>query len=109
MSFSGSCPDHCPGSTCANGNTDRTLCDGAPIYQNLGGYTLLRVFYDGSTTWQVSDAEAVNDCVGGQETVYLHSKQHPGNMGYAPTAPVYTLEYMDGSPDHISVAAFGGH
>eukprot|EP01043_Picozoa_sp_COSAG02_P005575 COSAG02_NODE_152_length_33208_cov_13.316591_15_plen_690_part_00 len=61
--------DHCPGGRYANGNTDSTLCDGAPVYQ-LGGpdgpvlYRWVGAKSDTFTTWYVSDSSTLTTCDG---------------------------------------------
>ena len=113
----------CPGGVSANGNTDPTLCDGAPVYQNgggfNGGYVLLRVSEDGGTRWYVSDPACLADCEfhgyysGESESGNLpgyipRSDLSPGRPGYAPTAPAYGQWSTPSSHESISVVAGGG-
>jgi hypothetical protein len=113
---------HCPGGRYANGNSDDTKCDGAPVYQRVGegggvdgsGPVLYR-YYDGGTTyWLVGPSDRLADCVGfGVYLTSLGSNQGP--TGGAPTAPEYSAG--DGWTDYdanptargtISVTAGGG-
>ena len=84
---------NCPGGQYANGNSDETKCDGAPVYQRVGegggvdgGGPVLYRYYNGDhTTWYVGPSDALNDCRG----AYLASDSNPGPLGDAPTAPGY--------------------
>eukprot|EP01046_Picozoa_sp_COSAG06_P010894 COSAG06_NODE_608_length_13862_cov_86.760355_5_plen_265_part_00 len=82
--------DHCPGGYYANGNTDPTLCDNAPVFQAGGpdGPVLYRFYFDGGTVWRVGPSDRLNDCypISGY---YLVSDLNPGRPGDAPTAPEY--------------------
>lgn len=87
--------DMCPGGRYArDGNTDRTLCDNAPVYQEggpdgprLDGPVLYRQYYsDGSgTRWCVGPSDRLNDCTNNNDA-YLQSDLNRG----APTAPMYS-------------------
>ena len=80
----------CPGGRYANGNTDPTLCDSAPVYQEggPGGPVLYRAYFgDGDTQWTVGPSVALNDC---RPNGYLVSDSNPGRPGGAPTAPGYS-------------------
>eukprot|EP01046_Picozoa_sp_COSAG06_P055111 COSAG06_NODE_10022_length_1766_cov_132.211758_2_plen_209_part_00 len=84
---------YCPGGDYANGNTDPTLCDSAPVYQEggPGGPVLYRRYYasdGGSTYWAVGPSDRLNDCYGGP--YYLSSALNPGRSGGAPAAPEYS-------------------
>eukprot|EP01046_Picozoa_sp_COSAG06_P021104 COSAG06_NODE_1571_length_9064_cov_22.348689_2_plen_171_part_00 len=92
---------HCPGGDYANGNSDDTKCDGAPVYQRVGegggvdggGPVLFRYYYGGSTTsWAVGSSDALADCAGGGDYLtYLQSLgSNQGPTGGAPTAPGYS-------------------
>lgn len=80
----------CPGGRYANGNTDPTLCDGAPVYQrqgddNNGGATILYRFFNGEdTVWYVGSSNALTYCSAAN---YLESASAPGG---APTASGYS-------------------
>jgi hypothetical protein len=113
----------CPGGANANGNSDATKCDGAPVYQRVGegggvdgsGPVLYRWYNGGydTTWWRVgpSDALAACDYYGNS---YLRSGSNQGPTGGAPTAPGYSAG--DGWTDRdnndargtISVSAGGG-
>jgi hypothetical protein len=112
--------NHCPGGDYANGNSDETKCDGAPIYQRVGegggvdgsGPVLFRYHYGSGTFWIVGTSDRLADCVG---YGYLESGSIPGATGGAPTAPGYSAG--DGWNDYdndptargtISVSAGGG-
>ena len=106
----------CPGGRYANGNTDRTLCDGAPAYQSADGTRVLLRWYNSGpdyTAWWVADRSALDACLGAPD--YLLSASNPGRLGSAPTAPGYSAG--DGWRDHnngqfgapIRVTAGGGH
>ena len=92
--------NHCPGGDYANGNSDDTKCDGAPVYQRVGegggvdgsGPVLYRV-YDGSyTEWYVGPSDRLADCISGGYgyPVYLRLGSNQGPTGGAPTAPGYS-------------------
>ena len=84
----------CPGGEFA-GNTDPTLCDGAPVYQKggsgSGGPVLLR--YPASsrgsgTSWIVAYGNyALEYCA--YNGLYLESDGNRQPVGSAPTAPAY--------------------
>eukprot|EP01046_Picozoa_sp_COSAG06_P076440 COSAG06_NODE_24399_length_664_cov_0.849558_1_plen_141_part_00 len=103
----------CPGGASAAGNTDPTLCDGAPVYQQQTGrnhYVLLRVSEQGGgTRWWVSESSSLGDCEvhknPGANYDYPRSDLNPGRPGYAPTAPAYGQWTPQRS---ISVVAGGG-
>ena len=110
---------HCPGGRNANGNSDETKCDGAPVYQRVGegggvdggGPVLYRWYYsDGNTAWSVGSSDALADCY--DNDLYLQS--NPGPSGGAPTDPGYSAGrgWADwGGPTAygtISVTAGGG-
>ena len=112
---------HCPGGAYANGNSDDTKCDGAPVYQRVGegggvdgsGPVLYR-FYYGDTEWHVGPSNALADCYSYGYPVYLQLGSNRGPTGGAPTAPEYSAG--DGSSDYdanptargtISVSAGG--
>ena len=86
---------HCPGGQYANGNSDETKCDGAPVYQRVGegggvdggGPVLYRWYYDGYTVWIVDPSDVLAGGVGGVD--YLQSGSNQGPTG-APTAPGYS-------------------
>ena len=103
----------CPGGASAAGNADPALCDGAPVYQNAGGYVLLRRSEGGGTRWYVSMGTSLADCewhdYGNFDyDHWARGDLNPGRPGYAPTAPAYgqwsTPEYHES----ISVVAGGG-
>ena len=105
--------DRCPGGSGANGNTDPTLCDGAPVYQHSDGRVLLRLSEGGgtSTQWIVSGQTSLSDCMfhgsGNIPPAEPHSSSS-GRPGYAPTAVAYG-EFSDGSyGDTAIVVATGG-
>jgi hypothetical protein len=100
---------HCPGGRNANGNSDETKCDGAPVYQRVGegggvdgsGPVLYRYYGDGGyTQWRVGTSDALASCGNnyGNERTYggfdsylsLGSNQAPPCCGGAPTAPGYS-------------------
>ena len=112
---------HCPGGAYANGNSDDTKCDGAPVYQRVGegggvdgsGPVLYRLYDGGTTAWLVGPSDALADCSVFNRYLRLGSNQGP--TGGAPTAPEYSAG--DGSYDYdtnptargtISVSAGGG-
>ena len=80
----------CPGGRFANGNTDPTLCDGAPVYQRQGdnggdaGVILYRFFNGDDTVWYVGSSNALAYCSGSN---YLESASAPAAD---PTAPSYS-------------------
>ena len=113
---------HCPSGQLANGNSDDTKCDGAPVYQRVGegggvdggGPVLFRAYGYGNTAWNVGSSAALATCRSGD---YLESGSIPGPTGGAPTAPGYSAG--DGWTDYdadpgggvtgtISVTAGGG-
>ena len=110
----------CPGGVNANGNTDSSLCDGAPIYQRADG---THVLYRGNltsssyiyTVWYVADSTALDDCWGSTyQYPYLDSDQKSGRLGSAPTAPGYSAgggwyDWKNGLAGGINVTAGGGH
>ena len=114
----------CPGGDYANGNSDETKCDGAPVYQRVGegggvdggGPVLYRYYYgsSGNTYWRVGSSGTLADC--GNSDYYLFSGSNQGPTGGAPTAPGYSAgdgwtdvdtgyPYATGT---ISVSAGGG-
>lgn len=111
---------HCPGGRYANGNSDDTKCDGAPVYQRVGegggvdgsGPVLFRYHYGDGTNWIVGSSDRLATCIGG--SCYLRLGSNQGPTGGAPTAPEYSAG--DGSVDFdnnnargtISVSAGGG-
>ena len=105
----------CPGGDYANGNTDPTLCDNAPVFQAGGpdGPVLYRVYdsYHGGTSWVVGPSDRLNDC-SYYDGSYLISDSNPGPLGgrEAPTAPVYG--WLDGENNYarttITVTAGDG-
>ena len=112
----------CPGGDYANGNSDDTKCDGAPVYQRVGeggavdggGPVLFRLYSSGTTYWDVGPSDRLADCYDGGG-VYLQLGSNQGPTGGAPTAPEYSAG--DGSYDYdadptargtISVSAGGG-
>ena len=112
---------HCPGGEFANGNSDDTKCDGAPVYQRVGegggvdgsGPVLLRYYSGGGTYWIVGPSDRLANCGDGSYD-YLRLGSNQGPTGGAPTAPEYSAG--DGSVDFdnnnargtISVSAGGG-
>ena len=112
---------HCPGGAYANGNSDDTKCDGAPVYQRVGegggvdgsGPVLYRYYSSADyTRWYVGPSNVLASCGG---SGYLLSGSNRGPTGGAPTAPGYSAG--DGWTDRginpyahgtISVAAGGG-
>eukprot|EP01046_Picozoa_sp_COSAG06_P042512 COSAG06_NODE_5426_length_3488_cov_48.772794_2_plen_131_part_00 len=83
---------YCPGGDGTNGNTDPTLCDSVPVYQEggPGGPVLYRFYRSGyGTYWNVGSSDALNDCDNGGY-LYLYSDLNPGRPGGAPTAPGYS-------------------
>ena len=105
--------DRCPGGPYANGNTDPTLCDGAPVYQTGGprGPVLLRGSVPhagtvaGGTRWYVSENSALANCEYYSNSNYPHTELIPGRLGYAPTAPPY--QFLIPPSFHITVATDG--
>ena len=113
----------CPGGRYANGNTDRTLCDGAPAYQSADGTRVLLRWYSSGfdyTSWRVAGSYAphtpLSNCFGG--ITYLLSASINGRLGYAPTAPGYDardqgqegwLDDNNSQRGRIRVTAGGGH
>ena len=112
----------CPGGQYANGNSDDTKCDGAPVYQRVGegggvdgsGPVLFRYYNGvGGTAWRVAPSGQLAECNGGAFP-YLFSGSIPGPSGGAPTDPGYSAG--DGWGDYdanptaypISVSAGGG-
>ena len=102
----------CPGGQYANGNSDETKCDGAPVYQRVGegggvdggGPVLFRVYNgDGTTSWWVGSSDRLADCYYGDGYLQLGSNQGP--TGGAPTAPEYSAG--GGSVDYDNNNAFG--
>ena len=99
----------CPAGASAAGNADPTLCDGAPVYENAGGYALLRVSEQGGgTRWWVRDSSSLDDCEFHGNQYYPRSDLNPGRPGYAPTAPAYGQWSSPASHESISVVAGGG-
>eukprot|EP01046_Picozoa_sp_COSAG06_P015474 COSAG06_NODE_993_length_11161_cov_12.065359_9_plen_164_part_00 len=111
----------CPGGRYANGNSDDTKCDGAPVYQRVGegggvdgaGPVLYRVFFVDYTRWGVGPSDALADCFGyGAYSGGYYLLSLPGSSG-APTAPGYSAgdgwtDYdNNGARGTISVAAGG--
>ncbi len=112
---------HCPGGEYANGNSDETKCDGAPVYQRVGegggvdggGPVLYRTYYSGDYTyWYVGPSDRLADCGGSS---YLRSGSNQGPTGGAPTDPGYSAGDgwydQDANPTArgtISVTAGGG-
>ena len=115
---------HCLGGQYANGNSDETKCDGAPVYQRVGegggvdggGPVLYRWYQNGNTYWRVGPSDALADCSNGYDYPYLHSGSIPGPSGGAPTDPSYSAgdgwSDRDANPTAyhapISVTAGGG-
>ena len=109
----------CPGEGYARGNTDPTLCDGAPVYQKGGagtGPVLLRV-YDGcskcggteSTRWFVTDnVDAALAQCHHNNGVYLQSGSTPKGLSSAPTAQVYSAGGWSGQTDAVGWSENGG-
>lgn len=111
--------DRCPGGRYANGNTESTLCDGAPVYQRDAGGgddgpVLFRMYSNPlpRTGWFVSSSDRLADCDG---TAPLISAEIPGSSGSTPTAPGYSAGdgWLDNNPrgavrDSISVAVVSG-
>ena len=82
--------ESCPGGKYANGNSDSTLCFGAPTYQLKGGGAVLYRYYDGGgTQWYVGSNDALATC--SSRTTYLASISISGSPGYAPTASGYSV------------------
>lgn len=82
--------ENCPGGKYANGNTDPTLCFGAPTYQLDGGGAVLYRYYDGGgTQWDVGSSDALATC--SSTKTYLVSVSIPGSPGYPPTASGYSF------------------
>ena len=116
--------DHCPGGANANGNSDDTKCDGAPVYQRVGegggvdgsGPVLYRYYSFGNTYWRVGASDALAYCsgYGNQYDIYLRLGLNQGPTGGAPTAPEYSagggsLDYTNPTArGTISVTAGGG-
>ena len=114
---------HCPGGQYANGNSDETKCDGAPVYQRVGegggvdgsGPVLYRIYSFGATYWAVGPSGALADCgYGNDYLLYLRSLgSNQGPTGGAPTAPGYSagdgsVDYDNGAGGTISVSAGDG-
>lgn len=114
---------NCPGQDSANGNTDPTLCDGAPVYQKPqgersgeGGGPVLYRWFDGQggTRWFVGPADALENCNGSGD--YLDSAAIVDQPGSAPTSTGYSsgkgwIDYGASSPGYgapIHIAAGGG-
>eukprot|EP01046_Picozoa_sp_COSAG06_P052707 COSAG06_NODE_8923_length_2031_cov_25.465839_2_plen_166_part_00 len=96
----------CPGGEYANGNSDDTKCDGAPVYQRVGegggvdgsGPVLFRYYYGGRTYWDVGPSDRLANCGDGGNYPYLRLGSNQGPTGGAPTAPEYSAG--DGSYDY---------
>jgi len=116
---------YCPGGQYANGNSDDTKCDGAPVYQRVGegggvdgsGAVLYRYYSSGNTDWKVGSSDALADCGGygySYSDVYLQLGSNQGPTGGAPTAPEYSAGGGSYDLDNdnvrgtISVSAGGG-
>lgn len=113
--------DRCPGGQYANGNTQPTLCDGAPVYQNQVPYgpVLFRYFDGTGTQWHVSVSDVLMDCDIHHSTIGipgcqghqcyddLESNVNLGRTGYPLTAPAYG-QYTSRGGSHINVIAGGG-
>ena len=103
--------DFCPGGEDANGNTDPTLCDGAPVYQLFlpedgsgaaggcsNGAVLRRQYFMGQTAWYISPSKCLADCCFAynslfysyRNTKYLRSQYIQGPSGFASTAAGYS-------------------
>jgi hypothetical protein len=83
--------DYCPGGRYAFGNTDPTLCNGAPAYQkgDGDGPVLLRIQNSGGITyWDVADSSALDTCF--YKSLYLWSAYNDQLGGGPPSAPAYT-------------------
>ena len=101
----------CPGGRLANGNSDDTKCDGAPVYQRVGegggvdgsGPVLYRFYVGGSTFWVVGPSDRLADCY--YHGNYLLSGSNQGPTGGAPTAPGYSAG--DGWTDYDNNYARG--
>jgi hypothetical protein len=116
--------DYCPGGRYEySGNTDRSLCHGAPVYQHgaADGLVLLRAAERGGTHWIVTDGSALASCRG---SYYLRSGTNAQPGGGPPNVAAYGTGanyhggtgWMDygASPRctsgcGIAVAAAGGH
>eukprot|EP01043_Picozoa_sp_COSAG02_P086805 COSAG02_NODE_24197_length_695_cov_1.125839_2_plen_111_part_01 len=77
--------EYCPGGRYASSNTDPTLCDGAPVYQqgDSDGPVLLRYGYHGSKEWFVADnGGPLVDCdIHNLPSTYLQSSSNVGRIG----------------------------
>jgi hypothetical protein len=89
---------HCPGGEYANGNSDETKCDAAPVYQRVGegggvdgsGPVLYRYYnQQDNTQWIVGPSDALADC-NGQLLSSRPQGSNQGPTGGAPTAPGYS-------------------
>eukprot|EP01046_Picozoa_sp_COSAG06_P012109 COSAG06_NODE_700_length_12958_cov_24.639941_3_plen_437_part_00 len=116
--------DWCPGGQWANGNSDETKCDRAPVYQRVGegggvdggGPVLYRGYYSADYTfWKVGPSYHLADCA--DYDGYLLSGLNQGPTGGAPTDPGYSAgggwTDIDANPygdvtGTISVIAGGG-
>ena len=108
---------HCSGGASTAGNTDLTLCDGAPVYEKVenGRRTgvLLRLSEGGGTRWYVShvskDPESEISCSADTTSIYTpRGDLNPGRPGYAPTAPAYGQMSTPEWHESISVVVGGG-
>jgi hypothetical protein len=107
------------------GNTNRSLCNGAPVYQHGGadGPVLSRVGIGSSTYWRVADSSALDTC--GGDSYYLGSAFNAQPGGGPPNVAAYGTGHngesggtgwidADASPSctsgcGITVVAGGGH
>ena len=118
--------DYCPGGADEHsGSTDRSMCDGTPVYQKGGGDgpVLYRVeASDGRTVWAVRDSSTLEDCALGSWYVFSADSHKAG--GGPPTEPAYSTGtnyegtgWVDNgttgsrctSGCGIAIAAVGGH
>ena len=117
--------DYCPGGWGEHsGNTDRSLCHGAPVYQHggAGGPVLFRSEDSvGGTNWEVADSSVLEYC-DGQGNLYIYSAINDQPGGGPPTAAAYGTgsNIADGtgwvdfddictSGCGIAITAAGGH
>ena len=83
--------DYCPGGRHAHGDTDPSLCAGAPVYQHGGadGPVLLR--FSNGFRWEVCPSTALLNCERGMDGCYLASPSDDQPSGGPPNAVAYRM------------------